>query len=72
MLCYDESYWKQLINFRVLADHEMIDLLDLDALCFANDAEEAWQVLVDRGVMNETGRTRPVAREARRQDVAEE
>ncbi len=52
VLCYDESYWKELINFRALADHKMIDLLDLDSLCFANNAEEAWQALVDRGVMN--------------------
>ncbi len=38
ILCYDEIYWKQVINFQALADHEMIDLLDLDTLCFANDA----------------------------------
>ena len=52
VLCYDESYWKQLINFQLMADREMIDLLDLNTLCFANDADEAWQALVDRGVMN--------------------
>ncbi len=52
VLCYDESYWKRVINFRILADHEMIDLLDLETLCFANEPEEAWRALVDRGVMN--------------------
>ncbi len=55
VLCYDESYWKQVINFQALADHEMIDLLDLDMLCFANDAEEAWRALTDRGLLD--GRT---------------
>ncbi len=55
VLCYDENYWKQLINFQAMADHEMIDLLDLDTLCFANDAEEAWQALLNRGLVNEAG-----------------
>lgn len=52
VLCYDENYWRRVINFQALADHDMIDLLDLDTLCFANDAEAAWQALVVRGVMN--------------------
>jgi uncharacterized protein (TIGR00730 family) len=60
ILCYDESYWKQVINFQSLADHEMIDLPDLDMLCFANDAEEAWRALIDRGLLN--GQTPQTAR----------
>ncbi len=72
VLCYDENYWKQLINFQVLADHEMIDLLDLDTLCFANDAEEAWQALLDRGVANGAdGVSHRVGSAQRRDDAAD-
>ncbi len=38
-----------------MADHDMIDLLDLDTLCFANDVEEAWQALLNRGLVHEAG-----------------
>ncbi len=57
VLCYDANYWKQLIDFQVLADHEMIDSLDLNTLCFANEPEESWQALLDRGLLSGQAKT---------------
>ena len=50
ILCYDRSYWKQVVDFQSLANHNMIDSSDLDTLCFADDAEEAWDALISRGL----------------------
>ena len=50
IVCYDEDYWTRVINFQSLAENNMIDPIDLEMLCFANSAEEAWQCLVTRGI----------------------
>jgi uncharacterized protein (TIGR00730 family) len=50
IVCYDKNYWSQVVSFQSLADHNMIDPSDLDALCYANNVEEAWHALVSRGL----------------------
>jgi uncharacterized protein (TIGR00730 family) len=55
VLCFDQGYWAGVINFQLLADHGMISPLDLKMLCFADDAEEAWKALVDRGIRADSG-----------------
>src|SRR3984957_19630356 len=46
----DKSYWTRVINFETLAEEGMIDRTDLDLFSYADDAEQAWQVLVRLGL----------------------
>jgi uncharacterized protein (TIGR00730 family) len=46
----DRSYWDRVINFHTLADEGMIAPADLDLFSYAQDAENAWQELVRRGL----------------------
>jgi uncharacterized protein (TIGR00730 family) len=54
IVCYDTAYWTQVINFRSIASNGMIEPRDLEMLCFANNAEEAWQALVSWGIQEKT------------------
>ena len=53
IVCFDRGYWSRIINFDALLEAGMITTTDLDLFSFADDAEEAWQCLVDRGLKTE-------------------
>jgi uncharacterized protein (TIGR00730 family) len=46
----DKSYWTRIINFDALAEEGMIAQTDLDLISYADDAEGAWQELLQRGL----------------------
>jgi uncharacterized protein (TIGR00730 family) len=46
----DQLYWTRVINFRTLVDEGMIAPADLDLFSYVENAEEAWQQLVKRGL----------------------
>src|SRR5690349_6933413 len=46
----DQAYWTRVINFRTLVDEGMIAPADLDLFSYVENAEEAWQQLVKRGL----------------------
>jgi len=50
IVLYDQAYWRRLVNFELLVDEGMINRADLDLIAFAESAEEAWSVLVERGL----------------------
>jgi uncharacterized protein (TIGR00730 family) len=50
IVCFDQRYWTEVINFQSLADNGMIAPFDLEMLSFADDVEEAWRALVSRGL----------------------
>ena len=51
ILCFDRSYWNRIVNFSALAEEGMISTSDSDIFCYADDAEEAWQTLLARGLV---------------------
>lgn len=53
IVCFDRDYWSRIINFDALLEAGMIAPGDLDLFSFADDAEEAWKCLVDRGLRTE-------------------
>jgi uncharacterized protein (TIGR00730 family) len=50
IVCFDRDYWTKIINFEGLVEERMISAEDLELFEFANDAEEAWQKLIARGL----------------------
>jgi len=50
ILCFDEAYWRKVVNFDALRNEGMIGPADLDALKFAEDAETAWETLKASGL----------------------
>src|SRR5262249_55092796 len=46
-----EEYWRSVVNFDALVEHDMIDRAELDLFAFADDAEGAWAAMVRRGLM---------------------
>jgi hypothetical protein len=46
----DKLYWTSIINFERLAEEEMISPGDLDLFRYAEDAESAWDALVNAGL----------------------
>jgi len=50
IVCFDEGYWKRLIDFDLLVDEGMISPRDVEFLTFADDAEEVWGKLVAAGI----------------------
>jgi uncharacterized protein (TIGR00730 family) len=53
IVCFDRGYWNKVINFDALLEEGMITTADLDLFSFADDAEDAWKCLVDRGLTTE-------------------
>jgi hypothetical protein len=51
IVLYDESYWRDIVNFEAMVDHGVISASDLNLFTYAETPEEAWQQLVDGGVM---------------------
>jgi predicted Rossmann-fold nucleotide-binding protein len=50
MVLVDQSYWTRVMNFRTLVEEGMIALADLDLFSYAEDGQDAWQRLVERGL----------------------
>lgn len=50
IVLFDEAFWRSLVNFDKLLEYGTISPRDLDLFAFANDAEEAWRVLTERGL----------------------
>jgi uncharacterized protein (TIGR00730 family) len=50
IVLFDESYWREIVNFDKLVEYGTISKSDLDLFNFANTAEETWQALVDNGL----------------------
>jgi uncharacterized protein (TIGR00730 family) len=53
IVCFDRGYWNKVINFDALLEEGMITTADLDLFSFADNAEDAWKCLVDRGLTTE-------------------
>ncbi|HEY4773797.1 MAG TPA: TIGR00730 family Rossman fold protein [Xanthobacteraceae bacterium] len=69
IVCFDRSYWTRVINFDALIDAGMISRSDFELLTFADDAEEAWEALVTRGLRTRASATHPKRRLSDRADV---
>jgi uncharacterized protein (TIGR00730 family) len=50
IVCFDRAYWTHIINFEALAAEGMIAAADLDLFCYAETADEAWELLLARGL----------------------
>ncbi|MEJ0012710.1 MAG: TIGR00730 family Rossman fold protein [Bauldia sp.] len=50
IVCFDREYWTKVVNFQALVAEEFVTPGDLDLFAFADDAEEAWRALVERGL----------------------
>jgi uncharacterized protein (TIGR00730 family) len=50
IVCFDRAYWKELLHFDALAHAGMIAEVDTGLLDFADDAEEAWNTMAERGL----------------------
>jgi hypothetical protein len=54
VVLFGRDYWRKVINFQALVEHEVIDPADLRLFDIVDDAEEAWEVLVRRGLQAHT------------------
>lgn len=50
VVLFDETYWRDVINFDKLVAHNTVDAADLKLFRFADTAEAAWAALVDQGL----------------------
>jgi predicted Rossmann-fold nucleotide-binding protein len=50
IVCFDRSYWSEVVDFEMLAAEGMISRDELDLFSYADDAESAWQALVKGGL----------------------
>jgi uncharacterized protein (TIGR00730 family) len=50
IVCIDRSYWTKVVDFDALLDAGVIAPADLRLLRFADDAEGAWEELLDAGI----------------------
>jgi uncharacterized protein (TIGR00730 family) len=50
VVLFDRAYWRRIVNFDALAEEQMISPVDLDLFDFADEADEAWEVLQARGL----------------------
>ena len=50
IVLFDEAYWRAVINFDALVEHEMIKREDLDLFQYADDAEAVWAALLAGGL----------------------
>lgn len=50
IVLFGRSYWREVVNLQALLDNEMIAPGDLELFAFADDAEEAWAAMVQKGL----------------------
>jgi uncharacterized protein (TIGR00730 family) len=51
IVLFDEAYWRKIVNFEAFVEAGMIDRAALDLFRFADDAEAAWQSMLDQGLL---------------------
>jgi hypothetical protein len=51
IVLFDEAYWRRVVNFEAFVEEGMIDRDALGLFRFADDAEAAWQCLLDQGLL---------------------
>jgi predicted Rossmann-fold nucleotide-binding protein len=49
-----KEYWTKTINFEFLLEENMIDSLDLNMITYVNNAEEAWESIIEWHIDNDT------------------
>jgi uncharacterized protein (TIGR00730 family) len=54
VILFSREYWRSTINFEALAELELIDREEAALFEIVNSAEEAWSVIVRRGLMGHT------------------
>jgi len=50
IVLYDSIFWHKTINFRRFVEEGLCGESDLDLFAFADTPEEAWKVLIARGL----------------------
>ncbi len=51
VVLFDAAYWRRLIDFDFLLEHDMIAAADASLFQFADTAEQAWEALVAGGLL---------------------
>jgi len=51
VILFDRKFWTDAVNFKHLVDHSVISPGDLDLFQFAEDPEEAWNILLKAGIL---------------------
>jgi hypothetical protein len=51
VVLYDEKFWRSVVSFEAMVKHGLISSEDLSMFCYAETPEQAWELLVERGVM---------------------
>lgn len=51
IVLFDRDYWRKLVNFDMLVEEGMISAHDLSLFEYADSAEQAWDILVQGGVL---------------------
>ena len=52
VVLFGRDYWSRVVGWEALAEHGMIDAVDLSLLRIIDEPEEAWEWLVGRGVLD--------------------
>ncbi len=55
IVLFGKNYWQTVVNFPALVDEGMVGADDCALFDFANTAEEAWQLLIQRGLTAHSG-----------------
>ena len=50
IVLFDRSYWRRMIDFEALASEGMIEAGELELFDYADTAQEAWEILLKRGL----------------------
>jgi uncharacterized protein (TIGR00730 family) len=50
VVLFDETYWREIVNFDALLRHGFVAPHDLELFRFAESAEDAWKALVEQGL----------------------
>jgi uncharacterized protein (TIGR00730 family) len=50
IVLFDESYWREIVNFEKFVEYGAIDAADLTLFRFADTAEDAWEALLEQGL----------------------
>lgn len=50
IVLFDEAYWRSVVSFEALIEHQMIRPEDMDLFAFADDAEDVWAKLLEGGL----------------------
>jgi predicted Rossmann-fold nucleotide-binding protein len=54
VILFSRDYWRRVVNFEALEELEMIDRDEAALFEIVDTAEEAWSVMVGRGLMPHT------------------